>query len=98
MPERISYTVLFGHIDKDRKLAEATAECKALKLAERLREKAVEEVSCISFRLEKSFLTLAEAYISHCGICWRPVRLTGRSYVTVWQLATIFVVVVAVPA
>jgi chromosome segregation ATPase len=31
--------------DKDRKLAEATAECKALKLAERLREKAVEELS-----------------------------------------------------
>ncbi|KAG0583108.1 hypothetical protein KC19_3G110100 [Ceratodon purpureus] len=31
--------------DKDRKLGELTADCKALKLAERLREKAVEELS-----------------------------------------------------
>lgn len=45
MHERVSHKGLFGGIDKDRKLAEATAECKALKLAERLREKAVEEVS-----------------------------------------------------
>lgn len=56
MHERISYMVLFGGIDKDRKLAEATAECKALKLAERLREKAVEEVSHMSFRPRTSFL------------------------------------------
>ena len=40
-----SYTVRFGDVDKDRKLQEVSAECKALKLAERLREKAVEEVS-----------------------------------------------------
>ena len=62
MPELISsYTVLFGGIDKDRKLAEVSAECKALKLAERLREKAVEEVSHVSFGLETSFLTYVEA-------------------------------------
>lgn len=46
--ERVADKVLFGGIDKDRKLAEVTAECKALKLAERLREKAVEEVSYCS--------------------------------------------------
>lgn len=40
-------TLFFFGLDKDRKLAEVTAECKALKLAERLREKAVEEVSSV---------------------------------------------------
>lgn len=35
--------------DKDRELGEAQAEIKALKLSERLREKAVEEVACFFF-------------------------------------------------
>lgn len=34
-------------VDKDRELGEAQAEIKALKLSERLREKAVEEVSLL---------------------------------------------------
>lgn len=36
--------VLFVRADKDRELGEAHAEIKALRLSERLREKAVEEV------------------------------------------------------
>lgn len=47
---------MFGFADKDRELSEAQAEIKALRLSERLREKAVEEVtanffSCCSFLL-----------------------------------------------
>lgn len=34
-------------VDKDRELSEAQAEIKSLRLSERLREKAVEEVCCL---------------------------------------------------
>lgn len=46
--------VLFVRADKDRELGEAHAEIKALRLSERLREKAVEEVIFMSFE-SKSF-------------------------------------------
>lgn len=39
--------MFFGCADKDRELGEAQAEIKALRLSERLREKAVEEVEYI---------------------------------------------------
>jgi hypothetical protein len=86
----------FCGIDKDRKLAEVTAERKALKLNERLREKAVEEVSYISLLLETSFWTFAEACNSLYGFCWLTVCVTGRSYVALRFLVMTFVIIVAV--
>lgn len=42
-------------LDKDRELGEAQAEIKALKLSERAREKAVEEVNIFTFVLPLSY-------------------------------------------
>jgi len=42
----------WGDVDKDRELGEANAEIKALRLSERQREKAVEEVClCLNFAI-----------------------------------------------
>lgn len=45
----------FSGADKDRELGEAQAEIKALRLSERLREKAVEEVSNLCF-FQKNYI------------------------------------------
>lgn len=45
----LSFFCLFVFADKDRELSEAQAEIKALRLSERLREKAVEEVTANFF-------------------------------------------------
>lgn len=45
--------MFFFVADKDRELGEAQAEIKALRLSERLREKAVEEVSNLCFFKKK---------------------------------------------
>ena len=42
---------MFVSADKDRELGDAHAEIKALRLSERLREKAVEEVLYLSVRM-----------------------------------------------
>lgn len=46
--------MFFFGADKDRELGEAQAEIKALRLSERLREKAVEEVSNFCFFFKKN--------------------------------------------
>lgn len=58
--------------DKDRELTEAQAEIKALRLSERLREKAVEEVLC-SFDdlLSLVFLLFKCCFIAQCE---HPIR------------------------
>lgn len=54
------------YADKDRELGEAQAEIKALRLSERLREKAVEEV--ILFLILK-FILYMNYYLYHLEIC-----------------------------
>jgi len=58
--------ILFFGSDKDRELGEAHAEIKALRLSERAREKAVEEVSDFFYAfvfLSFSFLFLGKKFL-----------------------------------
>lgn len=60
---------LYCFADKDRELGEAQAEIKALKLSERLREKAVEEVGCFGFL--GLVLIVSERLVAH----WKSLSL-----------------------
>lgn len=59
-------------LDKDRELGEAQAEIKALKLSERAREKAVEEVNIFTFVLH---FVLSDISLTSFCVAYRIIRL-----------------------